>query len=99
MPAMIDIAHVSKAFVKNGQSFSVLDDVSISVGSGEFVALIGPSGCGKSTILNMIAGLIIIPEYGMYGAVWTTIATYSISMLIHGGVAIWCESRYRASAA
>ena len=62
MPAMIDIAHVHKEFIKNGQAFSVLDDVSISVGTGEFVALIGPSGCGKSTILNMIAGLIMPDE-------------------------------------
>jgi len=36
----------------------VLDDVSFSVQSGEFVALIGPSGCGKSTMLDIVAGLI-----------------------------------------
>lgn len=66
MPAMINIAQVSKAFVKNGQSLSVLDDVSISVQAGEFVALIGPSGCGKSTILNMIAGLIAPDEGSLH---------------------------------
>lgn len=63
MPTTIDISHVSKAFVKAGQPLRVLDDVSISVEEGEFVALIGPSGCGKSTILNMVAGLIA-PDVG-----------------------------------
>jgi multiple sugar transport system ATP-binding protein len=35
----------------------VLKEVSISIGSGDFLVLLGPSGCGKSTLLNMIAGL------------------------------------------
>src|SRR3954451_16101859 len=34
-----------------------VDDVSLSIGSGEFMVLVGPSGCGKSTLLRMIAGL------------------------------------------
>lgn len=34
-----------------------LDDISLTVGQGEFVSLVGPSGCGKTTLLNSIAGL------------------------------------------
>src|ERR1035437_5253065 len=44
-----------------GRSFggrSALEDLSLTVRSGEFIALLGPSGCGKSTALNCIAGLI-----------------------------------------
>ncbi len=44
----------------------VLDAVSLTVGTGEVVALLGPSGSGKSTLLRVIAGLLVADE----GAVW-----------------------------
>ena len=44
-------------------------DVTLRVGSGEFVALVGPSGCGKSTILNAIAGLLDPDEAEVTGRV------------------------------
>lgn len=52
---MIELIHVSKAF-NNKQP--VLDDITLSIGAGEFVVLIGPSGCGKTTTMKMINRLI-----------------------------------------
>ncbi|MDQ7903861.1 TOBE-like domain-containing protein [Phytohabitans sp. ZYX-F-186] len=49
----IEISHVSKRF----GSFVALDDVSVSIPTGQLTALLGPSGGGKSTLLRIIAGL------------------------------------------
>ncbi|OOG70996.1 glycerol-3-phosphate ABC transporter ATP-binding protein [Sinorhizobium sp. A49] len=49
----IELRNVGKSY----GSLPVLDDISLDMGSGEFVVLVGPSGCGKSTLLRMIAGL------------------------------------------
>lgn len=49
---MIELERVTKAF---GDEIAV-DDVSISIGQGEFFSMLGPSGCGKTTSLRMIAG-------------------------------------------
>ena len=50
----IRIEHLGKRF---GAGPLVLDDVNLSITTGEFVCLLGASGCGKSTLLNLIAGL------------------------------------------
>jgi NitT/TauT family transport system ATP-binding protein len=54
------IRHLSKTYFDAyaGTHVTAVQDVSLEVREGEFVALVGPSGCGKTTILNMVAGFI-----------------------------------------
>ncbi len=50
----IELQNVSKRYRKSG---FVLQDISLTVDRGEFVAILGPSGCGKSTLLKLVSGL------------------------------------------
>jgi NitT/TauT family transport system ATP-binding protein len=43
---------------KHGAPYTAVRDVDLSLGDGEFVAIVGPTGCGKSTLLNVAAGLL-----------------------------------------
>ena len=52
-------SHVSKSYGRN----TVLDDISLSIGKGEFVTIIGRSGCGKTTLLKTVNALIV-PDNG-----------------------------------
>ncbi|WP_342712288.1 ABC transporter ATP-binding protein [Bradyrhizobium sp. B124] len=59
----IRFEQVRKEFVTRGEGgrpagrFTALEDITLDVRSGEFLALVGPSGCGKSTLLDLLGGL------------------------------------------
>ena len=57
--AELKLDRVTRRFAgAGGRAFNALDELSITIRRGEFIALLGPSGCGKSTALNCIAGLL-----------------------------------------
>jgi NitT/TauT family transport system ATP-binding protein len=49
---------ITHAYGRQGRTVTALQETSLKIFQGDFVALVGPSGCGKSTILKLIAGLI-----------------------------------------
>lgn len=63
--ALIELQDVSKLYGFGDATTLALDEVSLTIDKGEFVAIMGPSGCGKSTLMNVI-GLLDRPSHGNY---------------------------------
>ncbi len=61
--ALLEVQAVSKRYQAEGTPVLALDNVTLSVESGQFVALVGRSGCGKSTLLNL-CGAMDFPTSG-----------------------------------
>jgi len=75
----ITLAGITKTFATKAGSVHALDDFTLTVEDGEFVAILGPSGCGKSTALRIAAGLEL-PDSGI-----VTVAGSSPADLIKQG--------------
>ena len=62
---MIEIKNIFKTYQGGGGETHALNDVSFSIGDGEFVAIMGPSGSGKSTLMHIL-GALDTPTSGRY---------------------------------
>jgi putative ABC transport system ATP-binding protein len=56
-PPIVIIRNLNKTYVRGNQVIHVLENITLDISEGEFLALMGPSGSGKSTLLNLIAGI------------------------------------------
>jgi len=73
---MIELTGINKSYRRGPNRVSVLNNISLRITKGEFVAIMGPSGSGKSTLLNII-GCLDSPDTGKYvfGDIFISIAT------------------------
>lgn len=65
MKELIRLTDISKRYQTAAGEVRALDEISLSIGQGEFVAVIGQSGSGKSTLMNIL-GCLDTPTHGTY---------------------------------
>ncbi len=61
--ALVEVRNISKIYHLGGEEIRALDDVSLDIGTGEFISIIGPSGSGKSTLMHIL-GCLDTPSKG-----------------------------------
>ena len=66
MTAVLETRKLAKTYDSGGTPVRAVRGIDLTIGKGEFVAIVGPSGCGKSTLLNLLAGL----DRATDGEVW-----------------------------
>jgi NitT/TauT family transport system ATP-binding protein len=57
LPELVKLDRVSMAYGRGAAAVRAIDEVSLDIAQGEFVAVVGPSGCGKSSLMRLISGL------------------------------------------
>jgi NitT/TauT family transport system ATP-binding protein len=57
MPALVHLDCVSMAYGRGETSVRAIEEVTLDIAKGEFIAVVGPSGCGKSSLMKLISGL------------------------------------------
>ena len=62
MQEILKVSSIKKTFLKDGESNTVINDVSFTVKKGQCVGIVGESGCGKSTTVRVILGLLNFDE-------------------------------------
>ncbi|MBA3926996.1 ATP-binding cassette domain-containing protein [Listeria rustica] len=77
---LIDMRNLTKTYTLGGETFKALDNVTLAVEQGEFLAIVGPSGSGKSTLMNMI-GCLDVPDSGEYHLDGVDVATLNDNKL------------------
>jgi putative ABC transport system ATP-binding protein len=80
---IVCVRNVHKFFQRGSEQIDVLNDLSLEVPEGEFLALMGPSGSGKTTLLNLIAGL----DQPSAGEIW--VGDQLISQMTEAQLARW----------
>ena len=80
MPAVVSLSNVTKYYTRGAQRVGVLQDLSLDIQHGEFVAVMCPSGSGKTTLLNLVAG-IDRPDQGEIVVAGESIGAYASRQL------------------